>query len=145
MTEKDDYNDDNVEVKIIKQTTSDTETQKTDGELIINVIIQPGMEWKWSNIDDKENNDTERETEVPGDTNNDAMEQGTTNEEIGIILEIPVQKQKGIRKALKDKIIGSLERTAKLVEKGREQQIKHINCKKLYCVHSCSIQHFNSF
>ena len=52
---------------------------------------------------------------MPGDTNNDAMEQGTTNEEIGTILEIPVQKQKGIRKALKDKIIRSLERTAKLV------------------------------
>ena len=33
------------------------------------------MEWKWSDIDDKENNDTERDTEVPGDANNDAMEQ----------------------------------------------------------------------
>ena len=67
---------------------------------------------------------------MPGDTNNDAMEQGTTNEEIGTILEIPVQKQKGIRKALKDKIIGSLERTAKLVENGRKQQIKPIKGKK---------------
>ena len=30
---------------------------------------------------------------------------------------MPPQKQKGIRKALKDRVIGSLERTAKLVEK----------------------------
>ena len=58
---------------------------------------------------------------MPGDANNYAMEQGTTNEEIGTILEIPVQKQRGIMKALKDK---SLERRTKLVEQGREQQIK---------------------
>jgi hypothetical protein len=72
------------------------------------------------------------------------MEQGTTNEEIGTILEIPVQKQKGIRKALRDKVIGSLERTSKLV-RGREQQIKPIKGKKLYCIRSCSIQHSNNF
>ena len=33
-------------------------------------------------------------------------------------------------RALKDKIIGSLERTAKLVEKGREQKIKPIRKKQ---------------
>ena len=39
-------------------------------------------------------------------------------------------EREGINKALKDKIIGSLERTAKLVEKGREQQTKPIKGKK---------------
>ena len=53
-----------------------------------------------------------------------------TNEKIVAILEKPVQKQKGISRALKDKIIGSLERTAKLVEKGREQKIKPIRKKQ---------------
>ena len=53
-----------------------------------------------------------------------------TNVELGAILEKPVQKKKGISKALKDKIIGSLERTAKLVEKGREQKIKPIRKKQ---------------
>ena len=43
---------------------------------------------------------------------------------------MPVQKQQGIRKALKDIIIGSLERTVKLVEKGREHQVKPIKGKK---------------
>jgi hypothetical protein len=46
-------------------------------------------------------------------------------------VEIPPQKQKGIRKALKDRVIGSLERTAKLEEKGKDQQLKSIKGKKL--------------
>ena len=46
-------------------------------------------------------------------------------------MEIPPQKQKGIRKALKDRVIGSLERKAKLGGKGKEWQVKPIKGKKL--------------
>jgi hypothetical protein len=39
MTEHDDIDDDNDEVKIIKETKSYTEPQKTDDELIINARV----------------------------------------------------------------------------------------------------------
>ena len=97
-------------------------TQITDDELMITAGGREydelfNMQWNLSDIDDKENKDPERDTEVTGDANNDARKQGTPNERIGTILKIQPQKKKGIRKALKDKIIGSLERTAKLVGK----------------------------
>ena len=79
-------------------------------------------QWNLSDMVDQEDKDDERDTQVPGDADIGTRKQGTTNEEIGTIVEIPPQKQKGIRKALKDRVIGSLERKAKLggkVKNGR--------------------------
>ena len=76
-------------------------------------------QWNMSDIIDEEDKDNERDAEVTGDVTIGAREQGRTIEEIGTVVEIPPQKQKGIRKALKDRVIGNLERTAKLVEKGK--------------------------
>ena len=73
-------------------------------------------QWNLIDIADKEDNGDKRETEVRGDTNNGAREQGMANKEIGTLVEMPPQKQKGIRKILMDQVIRRLERTAKLVK-----------------------------
>ena len=72
-------------------------------------------QWNLDNIDTIDNDD-KRDTEVPGDTDNGAREQGMANKEIETLVEMPPQKQKGIRKILMDQVIRRLERTAKLVK-----------------------------
>ena len=79
MTEHEDDDNDNNEVKII-ETTSEAEKQKTDYELI---ITTGGREYdelfieQWTLIDiiDKENKDDERNTEVPVDADIGGKEQ----------------------------------------------------------------------